>query len=146
MIWPIFPNSGRVKWAKPVSPDLMRGMTTPNPSEEYHYTEPTEEATASTEIEPAIDQPAQDKAKVRGSFAASTWIALIIGFILLILLIIFILQNQQSVELNIFAWSGEFPAGIALLLFAIGGALFMALIGGWRMLELRRQIKRLGKK
>lgn len=145
MIWPIFPNSGRVEWAKPFKPDLMRGMTTPKPSEEFEYT--------STEVEPADVQPteqpvetATEKPKVKGSLAASTWIALIIGAILLILLIVFILQNQQSVELNIFAWSGEFPAGIAFLLFAIGGALVMALIGGWRMLELRRQIKHLGKK
>lgn len=123
----------------------MRSMTTPN--EEFEYTE-IESATGETapvqptSVEPTPAQPT----KVKGSIAASTWIALIIGFLLLILLIVFILQNQQSVELNIFAWSGAFPAGIAFLLFAIGGALFMALIGVWRMLELRRQIKRLGKK
>ena len=123
----------------------MRSMTTPNVEFEYTEIEPATEETAPvqpTSVEPTPAQPT----KVKGSIAASTWIALIIGFLLLILLIVFILQNQQSVELNIFAWSGAFPAGIAFLLFAIGGALFMALIGGWRMLELRRQIKRLGKK
>ena len=123
----------------------MRSMTTPNEEFEYTEIEPATEETAPvqpTSVEPTPAQPT----KVKGSIAASTWIALIIGFLLLILLIVFILQNQQSVELNIFAWSGAFPAGIAFLLFAIGGALFMSLIGGWRMLELRRQIKRLGKK
>ena len=123
----------------------MRSMTTPNEEFEYTEIEPATEETAPvqpTSVEPTPAQPT----KVKGSIAASTWIALIIGFLLLILLIVFILQNQQSVEINIFAWSGAFPAGIAFLLFAIGGALFMALIGGWRMLELRRQIKRLGKK
>lgn len=119
----------------------MRSMTTPNEEFEYTGIEPITEETA-----PVETAPTQPRTKVKGSVAASTWIALIIGFLLLILLIVFILQNQQSVELNIFAWSGAFPAGIAFLLFAIGGALFMALIGGWRMLELRRQIKRLGKK
>lgn len=123
----------------------MRSMTTPN--EEFEYTE-IESATGETApVQPTSAEPTPAQpTKVKGSIAASTWIALIIGFLLLILLIVFILQNQQSVELNIFAWSGAFPAGIAFLLFAIGGALFMALIGGWRMLELRRQIKRLGKK
>ena len=123
----------------------MRSMTTPNEEFEYTEIEPATEDTAPvqpTSVEPTPAQPT----KVKGSIAASTWIALIIGFLLLILLIVFILQNQQSVELNIFAWSGAFPAGIAFFLFAIGGALFMALIGGWRMLELRRQITRLGKK
>lgn len=123
----------------------MRSMTTPN--EEFEYTE-IESATGETApVQPTSAEPTPAQpTKVKGSIAASTWIALIIGFLLLILLIVFILQNQQSVELNIFAWSGAFPAGIAFLLFAIGGALFMALIGVWRMLELRRQIKRLGKK
>ena len=123
----------------------MRSMTTPNEEFEYTEIEPATEDTAPvqpTSVEPTPAQPT----KVKGSIAASTWISRIIGFLLLILLIVFILQNQQSVELNIFAWSGAFPAGIAFLLFAIGGALFMALIGGWRRLELRRQIKRLGKK
>ena len=125
----------------------MRSMTTPQPDEEFEYTEiePATEDTAPVQPTSVAPTPAQPT-KVKGSIAASTWIALIIGFLLLILLLVFILQNQQSVELNIFAWSGAFPAGIAFLLFAIGGALFMALIGGWRMLELRRQFKRLGKK
>lgn len=84
----------------------------------------------------------KNQGKVKGSFAASTWVALIIGFLLLILLIIFILQNQQSVELNFFNWTGQFSAGIAFLIFAIAGALIMALVGGWRMFELRRQVRK----
>ena len=79
---------------------------------------------------------------MKGSFAASTWAALIVGFLLLILLIIFILQNQQPAELNFFNWSGQLPAGIAFLIFAIAGALIMALVGGWRMFELRRQVRK----
>lgn len=82
------------------------------------------------------------KTKVKGSFAATTWLGLIVGFLLLILLIIFILQNQQTTELNFFAWSVEWPAGVAFLIFAIAGALIMALVGGWRMFELRRQVKK----
>ena len=86
----------------------MRSMTTPNEEFEYTEIEPATEETAPvqpTSVEPTPAQPT----KVKGSIAASTWIALIIGFLLLILLIVFILQNQQSVELNIFAWSGAFP-------------------------------------
>ncbi len=84
----------------------------------------------------------KEQRKVKGSFAASTWAALIVGFLLLILLIIFILQNQQKAVMNFFSWTVEFPAGIAFLIFAIAGALIMALVGGWRMLELRRQVKK----
>ncbi|AGG67146.1 LapA family protein [Corynebacterium callunae] len=77
--------------------------------------------------------------------AGGTWVALIIGAILLIGLLIFIMQNQTSVELNLFAWSFQFPAGIGFLLAAVTGALIMALVGGVRMFEYRRQIKKLRK-
>lgn len=97
------------------------------------------------ETTPATEEKTQGKGKVSGSFAASTWVALIIGFLLLILLIVFIMQNQQSVPVNFLGWSGDFPAGIAFLLFAIAGALIMACVGGWRMFELRRQVKRAGR-
>ena len=97
------------------------------------------------ETTPATEEKTQGKGKVAGSFAASTWVALIIGFLLLILLIVFIMQNQQSVPVNFLGWSGDFPAGIAFLLFAIAGALIMACVGGWRMFELRRQVKRAGR-
>ncbi|AGF72768.1 LapA family protein [Corynebacterium halotolerans] len=81
--------------------------------------------------------------RVDGSLAGSTWAALIVGALLLILLLVFILQNQQQVELNLFAWSFQFPAGIGYLFSAIAGALIMALAGGVRMIELRRQVKKL---
>lgn len=84
----------------------------------------------------------RDSKKVKSSFAGGTWAALIIGALLLILLIVFILQNQQEVEITFFAWTVHFPAAIAYLLSAITGALIMALVGGWRMYELRRQVKK----
>ncbi|MCZ9308420.1 LapA family protein [Corynebacterium uberis] len=76
------------------------------------------------------------------TIAGATWTALIVGAGLLILLLIFIMQNQQSVDLNLFAWHFTFPAGVGFLLAAIVGALIMALVGGVRMLELRRHAKR----
>ena len=80
--------------------------------------------------------------RVRSSLAGGTWAALIIGALLLVALLVFILQNQQQAELNVLSWTFEFPAGVAYLFAAITGALIMALVGGVRMLELRRQVKR----
>lgn len=74
--------------------------------------------------------------------AAGTWVALIAGAILLIVLLVFIMQNQDLVSVNLFAWTWSLPAGIAYLFSAIIGALIMALVGGWRMFELRRQLKK----
>ena len=80
--------------------------------------------------------------QVKGSFAGGTWIALIAGALLLILLLVFILQNQQPAEMTLFSWQFTFPTGVGLLLAAIAGALIMALVGGVRMIQLRRQIKK----
>ena len=103
---------------------------------------PAAQDSFSAEDRVAFAEFQKEQSKVKGSFAASTWAALIVGFLLLILLIIFILQNQQPAELNFFNWSGQLPAGIAFLIFAIAGALIMALVGGWRMSELRRQVRK----
>ncbi|WP_459611540.1 LapA family protein [Corynebacterium urogenitale] len=80
--------------------------------------------------------------KVQGSAAGSTWVALIIGALLLILLLVFILQNQQSVKLQLFVWEMNFPIGIGVLIAAIVGALIMALVGGVRIIQLRREVNR----
>lgn len=80
--------------------------------------------------------------KVQGSTAGSTWVALIIGALLLILLLVFILQNQQSVQLQLFVWEMNFPIGIGVLIAAIVGALIMALVGGVRIIQLRREVNR----
>ena len=102
----------------------------------------TETGSKEVSTDTGTTEPASAPQKAQGSFAASTWAALIVGFLLLIVLIIFILQNQQEVPMNFLGWSGQLPAGIAYLMFTIGGALIMALVGVWRMLELRRQLRK----
>lgn len=82
------------------------------------------------------------KPEVKKTLAGGTWAALIIGALLLIALLVFILQNQQQVELNLLSWTFQFPAGIGYLFSAITGALIMALVGGVRMLELRHQVRK----
>ncbi|MDY3127777.1 MAG: lipopolysaccharide assembly protein LapA domain-containing protein [Corynebacterium sp.] len=116
-------------------------MTSPfNPNANAEANVSSVEPTVSSS-EVARAESRRDSREVKGSFAGSTWAALIIGALLLIVLIVFMLQNQHPVPVTLFAWSGTLPAGIAFLLFAIGGALVMSLVGGWRMIELRRQVK-----
>ncbi|MCQ9351627.1 lipopolysaccharide assembly protein LapA domain-containing protein [Corynebacterium sp. 153RC1] len=99
---------------------------------------------------PAVQEPAVPAAstepKVKSSFAGGTWVALIVGALLLIALLVFILQNQQQVELTMFAWAFTVPAGVGFLLAAILGALIMAMVGIVRMYQLRRQIKKANKR
>ncbi|KQB86627.1 LapA family protein [Corynebacterium lowii] len=104
---------------------------------------PTAAPASAPEVAEMQGSPAKTSpAKPQRTFAATTWAALIIGALLLIVLLVFIMQNQQSVELTLFAWSFSFPAGVGFLLAAIAGALIMALVGGVRMMELRRLAKK----
>ncbi|MDO5029282.1 MAG: LapA family protein [Corynebacterium sp.] len=92
-----------------------------------------------TQPEPA---PAPAKPKVKKTTAGSMWVGLVVSAILLIVLLVFILQNQQESALHLFGWTWNFPVGVGMLFAAILGALITALIGGWRMLDLRRQIRK----
>lgn len=125
------------------SPEEFRPSTTPAEEPLNAYTAEAPATERSVEpVPPTTDYAEDNDGKVKGSFAASTWIALIVGFLLLIVLIIFILQNQHQVPLNFLNWTVQFPAGVTYLICAISGALIMALVGGWRMFELRRQVRK----
>lgn len=88
------------------------------------------------------DDPTAAHSTVKSSLAGGTWVALIVGTILLILLLVFILQNQEPVNLQLFAFKWSVPAGVSMLIAAITGALIMAIVGGVRIAQLRRQVKR----
>lgn len=74
--------------------------------------------------------------------AAATWTGLVIGALVLVLLLVFILQNLDQVTLNVFVWEFSLPLGVSLLLAAIAGALIMALAGGVRIVQIRRVAKK----
>lgn len=110
------PRAGNV----PATPQRMKPTTAPTP-------------------DPALDQP-----KKRG-VSGTVWAALILGVIILILLLVFVIQNNASVGFEYMAWSFNLPLGVAILLAAIAGALVMALVGSVRMFTLSRRVRRLEK-
>ncbi|MFI9407380.1 lipopolysaccharide assembly LapA domain-containing protein [Nocardia sp. NPDC052316] len=116
-----------------------------------HLPEPdpdlTDERTAPTPptAPPATTPPSTVPAKHRQSLSTrtgTTWMSLIAGALILIILLVFILQNLDQVEVGLFFWHFSLPLGVAVLLSVIGGALVMALVGGLRILQLRRVAKR----
>jgi lipopolysaccharide assembly protein A len=70
------------------------------------------------------------------------WVASIAFAVLLLLLLIFILQNNGSVPLRFLGFDGSIPLGVAMLLAAVLGALIVATAGVARVLQLRRVAKR----
>ena len=79
---------------------------------------------------------------VRRSRSGGLWTGLILSAIVLIFLLVFILQNQESVTIAFLGFSGRLPVGVALLLAAIAGLLLVAIPGGVRMMQLRRAARR----
>ncbi|MBV7295230.1 DUF1049 domain-containing protein [Corynebacterium sp. TAE3-ERU12] len=108
--------------------------TTPAPAQDNQAVEHSTQVDNTTHSAP--------KKKVKRSLAGSTWTALIVGALLLIVLLAFIMQNVDQVTLHFFMWDFEFPLGVGMLLAAIIGALLMAIVGGLRMAQLRRQIRK----
>ena len=70
------------------------------------------------------------------------WTGVIAGAVLLLLLLIFILENTQTVTISFLGADGDVPLGVALLLAAVGGALVVGLVGIARVVQLRKRAKR----
>ncbi|HLS79084.1 MAG TPA: lipopolysaccharide assembly protein LapA domain-containing protein [Nocardia sp.] len=92
--------------------------------------------------DPGLPEPESGREVSLTSRAGYAWTALVLGALILILLLVFILQNLTSVGVRLFFWEFTLPLGVAVLLSVIGGALVMALVGGVRILQLRRVAKR----
>jgi uncharacterized integral membrane protein len=58
----------------------------------------------------------------------------------LVLLLIFILQNTRSVKVTFFTASNTIPVGVALLFAAIGGLLLAGLVALLRIWQLRHRV------
>lgn len=76
----------------------------------------------------------------RRSRISGTWVGVIIATVVLALLLVFILQNTKRVKISYFTAHGAMPLGVALLLAAIGGVLFAAVVGSLRIWQLRRRL------
>ncbi|GAA5083674.1 LapA family protein [Nocardia iowensis] len=111
-------------------PDLTDERTAPTP--------PTAPPPATT---PPTTAPAKHRQSL-SSRTGTTWVGLVAGALILVVLLVFILQNLDRVDVGLFGWHFSLPLGVAVLLSVIGGALVMALVGGLRILQLRRFAKK----
>jgi uncharacterized integral membrane protein len=79
---------------------------------------------------------------VKFTRAGALWAALFVGFLILILLLVFILQNTDSAEFAFLGWRWSLPLGVAILLAAVGGGLVTVAAGTARIFQLRRAVKK----
>jgi uncharacterized integral membrane protein len=89
--------------------------------------------------------PKQDRPPVR-SRVGGLWVASVLFAVVLLLLLIFVLENGQSADVAFFGVHAHLPMGVALLLAAVFGVLLVALPGSARIMQLRmRQHRQAGK-
>jgi uncharacterized integral membrane protein len=94
--------------------------------------------TPKEEPAPVPDKPADEPLPgERRTRLSGAWTAIVIGLVALVVILVFILQNQQSVQIKFLMFEGNLPVAIALLFALILGAVIVFAFGAARILQLR---------
>lgn len=104
----------------------------PSPDPEPGPPAPDESATA----------PTPDPLTVQRSRLADLWVVLGFGAAIMVLLLVFVLQNGRRVEIDFYGAHGNAPLGVALLMAAAFGVLLVVVPGAGRIIQLKRAARR----
>ena len=102
---------------------------------------PADEPTAVPDKDAEGPLPGERRTRLSGA-----WTAIVIGLLALVVILVFILQNQQSVQIKFLMFEGNLPLAIALLFALILGAIIVVAFGAARILQLRMVAGRARKK
>jgi uncharacterized integral membrane protein len=69
--------------------------------------------------------------------AGMVWVSVATALVVLVLLIVFILQNQDYVQVRFLGLEGAVSLGMALFIAAVGGGVLVAIAGAARIIQLR---------
>jgi uncharacterized integral membrane protein len=122
----------------PQSAQTPTPPTTPPPAET-----PSDQPALDTMPQVPPRQPAPPAAPgppqrtVKRTRTSGLWVAVGFFAVILLLLLIFILQNGQKVDISYMGAHGHLPLGVALLLAAVCGVLLVVLAGTARISQLR---------
>ena len=93
--------------------------------------------TAPTQAAAALPQH-----KIKRTRISGLWVSVGFFAVILLLLLIFILQNGAKVDISYMGAHGHLPLGVALLLSAVCGVLLVVLAGAARISQLRTVARR----
>lgn len=112
------------------------------PNEPTSPTGPTDDA--ATRPQPPATESTSTPVKdpLRGSRTSGIWAGVVALGVVLLLLVIFIAQNTQSVRVSFLGWSGSAPLAVSLLIATAAGLFLTAVAGSLRILQLRRRVRR----
>ena len=80
--------------------------------------------------------------KIKRTRISGLWVSVAFFAVVLLLLLIFILQNGRTVEVSYMGAHGHVPLGVALLLAAVCGVILVVLAGAARISQLRATARR----
>jgi len=89
------------------------------------------------DVEASKPLPGESQTRLSGA-----WTALVIGVVVLVVILVFILQNLQSVEVHFLFLQGNLPLAVALLFAMVLGAVVVLAFGAVRILQLRMVARR----
>ena len=112
-------------------------MTEPAAPRRTTATLPQPSANGSAPPPPAAPPPGRSHTRISGLRTG-----LIAGFAILIVVVIFIVQNTHAVNISFLGAHLHVSLAVALLVAAIAGALLMAAAGTARITQLRRIMRR----
>ena len=95
-----------------------------------------------TSPSPQSPSPTRTQDPLRGSRTSGIWVAVVGLGLVLLLLVIFIAQNTQTVNVAFLGWEGTAPLSVTLLAAAVGGLFLAVAAGTLRILQLRRRVRR----
>jgi uncharacterized integral membrane protein len=91
---------------------------------------------------PAPTKPTLHQHKIKRTRISGLWVSVGFFAVVLLLLLIFILQNGTKVDISYMGAHGHLPLGVALLLSAVCGVLLIVLAGAARISQLRAVARR----
>jgi uncharacterized integral membrane protein len=90
----------------------------------------------------AAPTPLPPQHRIKRTRTSGIWVAVGFFAVILLLLLIFILQNGTQVSISYLGMHGHLPLGVALLLAAVCGVLLVVLAGAARISQLRATARR----
>jgi uncharacterized integral membrane protein len=91
---------------------------------------------------PAATHQPLPQHRIKRTRTSGIWVAMGFFAVILLLLLIFILQNGTDVNVSYLGMHGRLPLGVALLLAAVSGVLLVVLAGAARISQLRATARR----
>ncbi len=132
------PQPASIPAQAPPPPADLPELETANQTDRETASQP-EQPPGAPQQAPAAPLPQH---KIKPTRISGLWIAVTFFAVILLLLLIFILQNGTKVDIAYMGMNGHIPLGVALLLAAVCGVLLTILAGAARISQLRTVARR----